>query len=230
MRVELTIAAVGCDRTGTDFREPRNSHDHECRNGRTPPGQLMALFSLPSTITRLIEEIKMAAVAESFSESLGASSEITPWCQLLLEHLEEFARLVWYLVADEKLVEETFARSLEQLDAIPFEVSDPVVACNQLREILITQAIVVVEMTRKKEAEGRSFPTPLGDLPDLPRLAFLLRMVIRSPAAEVAKFLNVTPSEARRLVAEAIGHLSVASFSTFTEGFRGGNISDQSEN
>jgi hypothetical protein len=153
----------------------------------------------------------MATIARSLSEyPEAASSEIAPWCQLLLDHLEESARLVWYLVADGKLVEETFACALEQLDAIPFEVSDPAVARNQLRETLITQAITVLDVARKREVKGRSsHSTPLGGSPDLPRLAFLLRMVIRSSAEEVAKFLKVTPPEVRRLVAQEIEHLTV---------------------
>jgi hypothetical protein len=174
----------------------------------------------------------MATIAKSCSECPGAaSSEIAPWCQLLLDHLEEFARLVWYLVADGKLVEETFACTLEQLDAIPFEASDPAVALNQIRETLITQAITVLDVTRKREAKGRSsHSTPLGELPDLAHLAFLLRMVIRSSAEEVAKFLKVTPPEVRRLVVQEIEHLSENALSSFTEGFRGRNISIRSEN
>jgi hypothetical protein len=47
------------------------------------------------------------------------------WGIVLLEHLDDFATLAWYLVADGKLVEDTFSRTLAKLDTIPFEVSIP---------------------------------------------------------------------------------------------------------
>jgi hypothetical protein len=42
--------------------------------------------------------------------------EAAPRCFLLPEHLDEFATLVWHLVADGKLVEDTFARTMAKLD------------------------------------------------------------------------------------------------------------------
>jgi DNA-directed RNA polymerase specialized sigma24 family protein len=131
------------------------------------------------------------------------------WCLLLLEHLEEFAKLVWYLVADGTLVEETFSRTMVQLDVTPFDTSVPELAYNQAREILISQAIAVLANARREEDENASFfPTSMGELPDLPRLAFMLRLVVRSSEMEVARFLDVTPSKVRELVTHAIDHLS----------------------
>jgi DNA-directed RNA polymerase specialized sigma24 family protein len=132
------------------------------------------------------------------------------WCLLLLEHLDEFATLAWYLVADGKLVEHTFARTMEKLDMIAFESSIPALAYSQAREVLITQAIAVLSDARKEEDENWfSQPNSIGSMPDLPRLAFLLRFIIRSSEAEVAKFLRVSLSEVQGLVKAAIDRFSV---------------------
>ena len=142
----------------------------------------------------------------SFTPSAGSAS----WCFLLLEHLDEFATLAWYLVADGKLVEHTFARTMEKLDMIAFESSIPALAYSQAREVLITQAIAVLSDARKEEDENWfSQPNSIGSMPDLPRLAFLLRFIIRSSEAEVAKFLRVSLSEVQGLVKAAIDRFSV---------------------
>ena len=97
-------------------------------------------------------------MATSFaSASLTSSPRSASWCFLLLEHLDEFARLVWYLVADGKLVEDTFARTMAKLDMTPFESSIPALAYSQARDVLITQAIVVLSDARKEEDENRFF-------------------------------------------------------------------------
>jgi hypothetical protein len=45
-------------------------------------------------------------VAASFvSVSFTPQPRSGSWCLLLLEHLDEFAKLAWYLVSDGKLVE-----------------------------------------------------------------------------------------------------------------------------
>jgi DNA-directed RNA polymerase specialized sigma24 family protein len=147
-------------------------------------------------------------VSVSFTPSTGIAS----WRFLLLEHLDEFATLAWYLVADGKLVEDTFSRTMAKLDMISFESSIPALAYNQARDVLITQAIAVLSDVRREEDEISLLqPTSLGRLPDLPRLAFMLRLIIRSSEAEVANFLNVSPSEVQGLVKYAIDRLSVAS-------------------
>jgi DNA-directed RNA polymerase specialized sigma24 family protein len=152
-------------------------------------------------------------MAPSFvSVSFAPSPGIASWRFLLLEHLDEFATLAWYLVADGKLVEDTFSRTMAKLDMISFESSIPALAYNQARDVLITQAIAVLSEVRREEDENSLLqPTSLGSLPDLPRLAFMLRLIIRSSEAEVANFLNVSPSEVQGLVRYAIDRLSVTS-------------------
>jgi pimeloyl-ACP methyl ester carboxylesterase len=68
-------------------------------------------------------------MATSFSSvSLTPSQKSASWCFLLLEHLDEFAKLAWYLLADGKLVEDTFARTVAKLDMTAFESSIPALA------------------------------------------------------------------------------------------------------
>jgi hypothetical protein len=131
--------------------------------------------------------------------SIIPSPRIASWCFLLLEHLEEFATLVWYLVADGKLVEDAFSSTMAKLEMMPFEASIPALPYNQARDVLITQAIAALSDMRRAEDENSLFqPTSLDRLPDLPRLAFMLRLIIRSSETQVAKFLNVSPSEVQR--------------------------------
>jgi hypothetical protein len=138
------------------------------------------------------------------------SAKSASWCFLLLEHLDEFATLVWYLVADGKLVEDTFARTMAKLDVTAFESSIPALAYSQARDVLITQAIAVLSDARRREDENQFFhASSIGNLPDLPRLAFMLRLIIRSSETEVAKFLGLSPSEVQGLVTYAIDRLSI---------------------
>jgi hypothetical protein len=132
------------------------------------------------------------------------------WYLLFLEHLDEFATLAWYLVADHRLVEEAILRTMAQLDAIPFDTSTPMLSYTQAREMLITQAIAGLALERGQSEENGGFQTSsLGVLPDLPRLAFMLKLVLRSSEVEVAKFLDVTPTKVRELVQHAIDRLSL---------------------
>jgi len=150
-------------------------------------------------------------MATSFaSVSFTPPPRSTSWCFLLLEHLDEFAKLAWYLVADGKLVEDTFARTMAKLDTTAFESSIPTLAYSQARDVLITQAIAVLSDARREEDENRFFQlNSTGNLPDHPRLAFMLRLIIRSSEAEVAKVLGVSQSEVQELVKHAIDRLSV---------------------
>jgi hypothetical protein len=150
-------------------------------------------------------------MATSFaSVSFAPSPRSASWCFLLLEHLDEFATLAWYLVADGNLVEDTFARTMAKLDITAFESSVPALAYNQARDVLITQAIAVLSDARIEEDENRFFqPDSLAAYPITPRLAFMLRLIIRSSEAEVAKFLGVSPSDVQGLVKHAIDRLSV---------------------
>jgi hypothetical protein len=144
------------------------------------------------------------------SVSFTPSPKSSSWGFLLLDHLDEFATLVWYLVADGKLVEDTFARTMAKLDMTAFESSIPALAYSQARDVLITQAIAVLSDARREEDENQLFqPSSIGSFPNLPRLAFILRLIIRSSEAEVAKFLGLSPSEVQGLVTYAIDLLSI---------------------
>jgi DNA-directed RNA polymerase specialized sigma24 family protein len=149
-------------------------------------------------------------MATSFtSVSFTPSPTSASWCFLLLEHLDEFATLVWYLVADGKLVEDTFARTLAKLDMTACESSIPALAYSEARDVLITQAIAVLSEARREEDGNQLFqPSSICSLPDLPRLAFILRLIIRSSETEVAKFLGLSRSEVQGLVTYAIDRLS----------------------
>jgi DNA-directed RNA polymerase specialized sigma24 family protein len=146
----------------------------------------------------------------SFNPLPTSSPKSASWCFLLLEHLDEFATLVWYLVADGRLVEDTFARTMAKLDLIAFESSIPALAYSQAQDVLITQAVAVLSDARREENENQFFqPGSLGSLPDLPRLAFMLRFIIRASETEVAKFLGLSPPEVQGLVTCAIDRLSI---------------------
>ncbi len=147
----------------------------------------------------------MAASLES--QDVTAGRDHTGWCLLFLEHLDEFARLAWYLVADAKLVEVAILRTMVRLDEISFDGSTPKLAYSQAREVLIQQSIALLELER--EAEGVPMPPTIVELPNLVRLAFMLKLILRSPESEVAKFLHVTPRRVRELVRTAIASLSL---------------------
>ena len=131
------------------------------------------------------------------------------WCFVLLEHLDEFATLAWYLVADGKLVEDTFARTMAKLDMTASQSSTPAFTYSQARDVLIDQAIAVLSDARREE-DGNPFfqSNSIDSLPDYPRLAFMLRLIIRSSEAEVAKLLSISLSEVQGLVKYAIDRFS----------------------
>jgi hypothetical protein len=149
---------------------------------------------------------------ETMSGAITLPSHASPQsalgCLLLLDHLEEFAKLAWYLVADDSLVVETFSRTAVQLGATPLDACNPQLSYDRAREVIISQAIGVLSSKRREEAEsGIRMSTDLGELPDLARLAFMLRLVIRSSEIEVANLLNVSPMNVRKLVRDAVDHL-----------------------
>jgi len=146
------------------------------------------------------------------SLSIATVPQTASWCFLLLEYLDEFAMLAWYLVADGKLVEDTFARTIAKLDRTTFEGSMPAMTYSQARSVLIAEAITVVSNARKEGYEDRLCQLhSTGSLPDLRRLAFILRLIIHSSETEVAKFLDVSPSEVNGLVLDEIDRLSSVS-------------------
>ena len=144
--------------------------------------------------------------------SLNPTPSTTLWGIVLLEHLDEFATLAWYLVADGKLVEDTFSRTLAKLDAIPFEASIPALSYSQARDVLVAQAIAVVSDMRIEEAgDWSAEPNSIGRLPDLTRLAFVLKLITCAPEPEIAKYRGVSPHGVQALVECAIDRLRVPS-------------------
>jgi hypothetical protein len=104
--------------------------------------------------------------------SLSAPLEQSPqfeWCSLFLAHLNDFAALAWYLVADGNLVECIVMNSLKSLENIPFDASQPRLTYNQARDMLINEGIAALKL----EHTGARFAdqSPDGHLLDLPRLA-----------------------------------------------------------
>ena len=105
------------------------------------------------------------------------------WHSLFLEHLAEFATLVWYLTADRSLLEFVFLRTLARLERMTVHSSVPHFAYNRALEMLIAEAMV---FALKQEREEGIAVTRLAhrrlycELPDLDRLASLLeRMAYR---------------------------------------------------
>jgi DNA-directed RNA polymerase specialized sigma24 family protein len=132
------------------------------------------------------------------------------WCFLFLEHLDEFATLAWYLVADSRLVEVTVIRTMARLDEIPFDASTPALAYHQARETLIAEAIAALALSRDEgDEDGEVQPYGLAELPDLPRLAFLLKLVLHLSEGEVARFLDINPAKVGQLVKHAIDRISM---------------------
>jgi hypothetical protein len=104
--------------------------------------------------------------------SLPAPLELSrqfEWCSLFLAHLNDFAALAWYLVADGKLVECIVMNSLKSLESIPFDASQPLLTYNQARDMLITEGIAALHLEHTGARLDDKLPA--GDLLDLPRLA-----------------------------------------------------------
>jgi hypothetical protein len=91
------------------------------------------------------------------------------WCSLFLEHLNEFATLAWYLVADGRLVESIVLHTLKNLESIPFDAAQPLFTYNLARDMLIAQGIAALNPGH----DGPRFAEqwPVCELIDLPRLA-----------------------------------------------------------
>ena len=150
---------------------------------------------------------------ESVMPHTHARSErpISDWCYFLIEHLDEFAKLAWYLVADTALVECVMVRTVARLESIPFSASDAVLTYNQTRDMLIGEAIAALDLPPSGCVEtdwSSEGPVGLCGLPDLPRLAFLLRLVLRMPQSEVARLLSITSDSLSELISLAILQLS----------------------
>jgi hypothetical protein len=118
----------------------------------------------------------MAALASLSTAPLDQSRQVE-WCLLFLEHLNDFATLTWYLVANGRLVEHVILRALTRLGSISFDTSLPLLTYNQARDMLITEAIATTpNLGLDQHYDGPVFVEPAShcELPDLRRLAFLL--------------------------------------------------------
>jgi hypothetical protein len=116
-------------------------------------------------------------------------------CLFLLDHLAEFATLAWYLVADGNLVDDAFLRSIPQLEQIPFDDDVPGRTCEWVRDIIISQAIAVLAEARQREhADHVAMSMFPEDLPDLCRLAFMLRGAVIKEEEDVARLIAVARS------------------------------------
>src|ERR1700685_4071721 len=81
-------------------------------------------------------------LADTPPESLGPKSA---WPNFLFLHLDHFATLVSYLVADPTLVECVMTRAVVRLESsTPFDASHALVTYKQARRALIEEAMAVL--------------------------------------------------------------------------------------
>jgi hypothetical protein len=143
--------------------------------------------------------------------SPSSEGRMTEWCYFVLDHLNEFAKLAWYLVADTQMVENVMLRAIVRLESTPFDAPDELVRYNQARDTLIAEAIAVLGLPESGNVEMTRPPTAdvtLCELPHLPRLAFLLKLILRMPESEVAKLLSIPSASVIELIQFAVLRLS----------------------
>ncbi len=153
----------------------------------------------------------MGMSATLMEASPASEGRMTEWCYFVLDHLSELAKLAWYLVADTQLVENVMLRAIVRLESTPFDAPDELVRYNQARDTLIAEAIAVLRLPESGNVEMSRPPTAdvsLCELPHLPRLAFLLKLILRMPESEVAKLLSVPSASVVELIQFAIVRLS----------------------
>jgi DNA-directed RNA polymerase specialized sigma24 family protein len=150
-------------------------------------------------------DFDMTTTNTGWTQAAVETSSANFWHCYLLEHLEEFASMAWYLLADGDLVEELFLRAIVLLDAIRFKGQGPF-ASQQVRTIIASEAVaMIVEARRRQRAENWNAELfPLRGLPDLPHLLFVLRFILRCPEAEVASLLGVDLDAIQNLVSTSI--------------------------
>jgi len=143
--------------------------------------------------------------------SPSSEGRMTEWGYFVLDHLNEFAKLAWYLVADAQMVENVMLRAIVRLESTPFDTPDELVRYNQARNTLIAEAIAVLGLPESGDVEMTRPPTAdvtLCDLPHLPRLAFLLKLILRMPESEVAKLLRIPSASVLEMIQFAVIRLS----------------------
>lgn len=90
-------------------------------------------------------------LADTPPESLGPKSA---WFDFLILHLDHFATLVCYLVADPTLVECVMTRAAARLESKPFDASNALETYNQARRTLIEEGMA--ELNRCEALSRRS--------------------------------------------------------------------------
>jgi hypothetical protein len=148
----------------------------------------------------------LSPMTYSSPTSVDQSHQVVAWHFVFLEHLNEFATLAWYLVADASLVEEVFVRTLASLELMPFDVSAPHHTYHQAHDTLISEALAVLNPRLDGRCDERKFvdqTVSVCELPDLARLAVLL-----SPGTEIAQLSNSSPAIAPELAQRTIARLS----------------------
>jgi hypothetical protein len=134
----------------------------------------------------------MATAAISLDTGAKPERPECEWCSLLIGHLNELATLTWYVVADSALVECVMIRALARLKRMPFDASNRTLTYTQAHDTLVREAVAVLKQQQlgAVEQDGLSQgPPALCELPNLPRLAFLLELALRIPQRDVAGLL-----------------------------------------
>jgi hypothetical protein len=198
-----------------DSRLRATSNIVERRQGRLRLGRRLhhaACWLVSITNGRKDQIRRMLVATEEVSPNMRPQRELpNDWCFYLIDHLNEFARLVWYLVADTALVECVMLRAVARLEGTPFDASDSLVNYNQARDTLIGEAIAALNLPLSGDVDAADIamrPPTLCELPDLPRLAFLLKLVLRMPELDVARLLSVQINSVADLIGFAIFRLS----------------------
>jgi hypothetical protein len=119
----------------------------------------------------------------------------------LLEFLEEYATLAWYLLADADLVEVALLRALADVQkrALPNDIT---ASYAELQKAIIRKAIELLGEIRQQEKKAQ-WPLVGREIPDLARLTFILRLIIRRHEKEVADYLRITSAHVKKLVLDA---------------------------
>jgi hypothetical protein len=96
------------------------------------------------------------------------------WCSVLLTHLDTFATMAWYLVADGQVVERVLLRSFDRLADIRRNSWSHTESYSQTRDIVIVESLAAIDKPNSMRP-CKSSPCVGGKPPDVPRLESLLR-------------------------------------------------------
>ncbi len=67
------------------------------------------------------------------------------WCSILLKHLDTFATMAWYLVADGQLVERVLLRSFDRLADIGRNSWSHTESYSQTRDVVIIESLAAIK-------------------------------------------------------------------------------------